>query len=456
MQLIDRELVKVAYGKTKILVLQVPVQHGKSLLGSIGNAVWTLGRFPDRFVVAISHTQPFARDHIGANTRRLFESYGQQYFGLTIDRRSDASDRWNITGHGGGFYCDGTGGNIEGRRIDLGIIDDPQGTVAEAKSERAQEALYEWYLAQFVPRLSPTAGVIVIMSRWSKTDFVGRLIDAGNSGSGVRPVVVDLPAIALPASEYAGGADPLGRQPGEALWPEVRPREFLDRQRSSAGERVFAARFQGRPGNEQGSFFQREHFRYYEYEPQSGSLVYSERLGEAPVTHRVRLADLRTRQFVDLATSLKAEADYFVVTTVGIDNAQNLFILNVTRRRVPGPEQVPLLEEEFRTWRPERIMIEAVGYQLATVQSAIAKGLPAFPIARTRGDKTERANYAAVRYEQGAIFHPRTAIWLREFEDELISFPRGRHDDMTDTVSDAANSLVGDDDGEGPAGAYIA
>jgi len=437
-------------------VLQVAVQHGKSLLGSIGNAVWTLGRFPDRYVVVISHTQPFARDQIGARARALFERHGEQYFGLKIDRRSDASDRWNIAGHRGGFYCDGVGAAIEGRSCSLAILDDVVGTLAEARNERVQEQLFEWYQAQLVPRLAPDAGIVVIMSRWSKTDFVGRLIDAGNSGSGVRPVVVDLPAIALPASEYAGGADPLGRQPGEALWPEVRTREFLDQQRNAAGERFFAARFQGRPGNEQGSFFKREHFRYYEYEPQSGSLVYAELRGEAPVTHRVRLADLRTRQFVDLATSLKAEADYFVVTTVGVDNAQNLFILNVTRRRVPGPEQVPLLEDEFRTWRPERIMIEAVGYQLATIQSAVARALPVFEIKRGRGDKVERANYAAVRYEQGAIFHPRTAMWLREFEDELISFPRGRHDDMVDTVSDAANSLVGDDDGEGPAGAYIA
>lgn len=452
--LIDAELVKVALGKTQLLILQVPIQHGKSTLGSVGNAVWTLGRFPERFVVAISHTQDFARDRIGAPARQLFERYGEQIFDLKIDRRSDASDRWNIAGHEGGFFCTGVGAAIEGRRIDLAIIDDPIGTLAEAQSEKYQQGLYDWYQAQLYPRLAPKAGIIVIMSRWSRNDFVARLIDAGINGTGPTPVVIDLPAVALQPEEYSGGRDPLRRQPGEALWPEVRPLEFLRGVRNAIGERFFAARYLGRPGAPGGTFFKKSWLREYEFD--GTNLVYYDNRGGLETVRRVPYVTLRRRQYIDLATSLKSDADYFVILTVGINPVnKDVFILNVLRDRVAGPDQRRLVFEQFGVWKPQRIKIEAVGYQLAFVQSMIAEGLPVAPILRGRGDKAERATQAAVRYEQGCVFHPRTAGWKAEFENELLAFPRGGHDDQVDTIADACNDLTDESDESDLAGGYL-
>jgi predicted phage terminase large subunit-like protein len=94
-------------------------------------------------------------------------------------------------------------------------------------------------------------------------------------------------------------------------------------------------------------------------------------------------------------------------------------------------------------WRPFKIGIEAVAYQLSFVQAAIQAGLPATDIKRTRGETKEtRAYTAATRYEIGTVYHPRRAEWLGAFEAELLGFPAGAHDDMVDVVSDAAIAVA--------------
>ncbi len=443
----NRHLQDVAAGKTEILVLQMPVQHGKTTLGSVGFSGWLLGTGPERRIMALSHTQAFARDKIGAPTRALIEQHGERLFDIRIDRRSDANDRFNLAGHGGGLITNGVDGKIEGNRIDFLVLDDIIGSLAEADNATYQEWLYEeWYKGQVVLRMAPGAGTVVSISRWTQNDFVGRLIADGENGKGPKPVVLDLPAIALEPHEYADGRDPMGRAPGEALWPEVRNIEFLEKLRARVGERFFSARLQQRPGAATGNFFKKQWFRYYRFD--GAAIVYTDVVGGVEVQRTIPFARLRIRQYIDLAASLKKEADYFVLTTIAVDPAtSNIFVLNVVRGRFPGPEQEPIVVEQFTVWRPGRIKIEVGGYQLTFMQALQKRGLPVLPITRGKADKAERAVYAATRYESGAIFHPQTAGWLKEWEDELLAFPRG-HDDQVDTIADAANDLLeldGDD-----------
>ena len=39
------------------------------------------------------------------------------------------------------------------------------------------------------------------------------------------------------------------------------------------------------------------------------------------------------------------------------------------------------------------------------------------------------------RFEAGHVLLPKEAPWLATFLDELLAFPRGRHDDQVDSVS---------------------
>ena len=70
----------------------------------------------------------------------------------------------------------------------------------------------EWYAGDFVPRLKPNAKRVIISTRFHELDLIGRLMER-DPALGFNWRHVKLPMI-------AGDDDPLGRQPGERLWPE--------------------------------------------------------------------------------------------------------------------------------------------------------------------------------------------------------------------------------------------
>lgn len=106
-------------------------------------------------------------------------------------------------------------------------------------------------------------------------------------------------------------------------------------------------------------------------------------------------------------------------------------------------------------YRAKRVGIEAVAYQTSLVQEAIAAGLPAVGIIRGREGKEVRALMAAARYEAGAVYHPEYAPWKADFENELVKFPRAKHDDQVDCVSDAAQVIVETPVSGKAAGVYV-
>lgn len=155
---------------------------------------------------------------------------------------------------GGEYFAVGIGGAISGRRADLGIIDDPVRSRQDADSERARETAWQWYLNDFLPRLKPGAAQIVIMTRWHEDDLGGRLLEREAD----RWRVIELPMEALPG-------DPLGRKPGERLWPEWFTGEMVET--AKRDPRAWNALYQQRPVVDEGDYFRLEWFSNYRHLP---------------------------------------------------------------------------------------------------------------------------------------------------------------------------------------------
>jgi predicted phage terminase large subunit-like protein len=47
---------------------------------------------------------------------------------------------------------------------------------------------------------------------------------------------------------------------------------------------------------------------------------------------------------------------------------------------------------------------------------------------------------ASAKIEAGQVFFPSRAPWLACLEEELLTFPHGRHDDQVDSISQALNN----------------
>jgi predicted phage terminase large subunit-like protein len=135
--------------------------------------------------------------------------------------------------------------------------------------------------------------------------------------------------------------------------------------------------------------------------------------------------------------SQKQTADYTVVAVWGVTPNRDLLLLHRVRKRIAGPDQVPLLRKLYEEWKPDTIGIESVAYQISVVQAARRDGLPVVELKPDK-DKVSRSLTAAARLEGGNVWWPKGAPWLDEWESELLLFPNSRHDDQVDALSYAA------------------
>jgi hypothetical protein len=90
-------------------------------------------------------------------------------------------------------------------------------------SEVEKAQCWEWWRDVMVPRQNPGGRILIIGARLSSDDLIGRILE---SDAGSEYTYISLPAV-------AGEDDVLGRQSGEALWPERIPlSELFDRKNS--------------------------------------------------------------------------------------------------------------------------------------------------------------------------------------------------------------------------------
>ena len=143
---------------------------------------------------------------------------------------------------------------------------------------------------------------------------------------------------------------------------------------------------------------------------------------------------------VDLAASLKTSADFTVVMSCAAYDG-HLFILDVVRRRMEGPDIVPAIQDQFAKHDLKVAHIEATGFQLSLVQEARRDGLPVKELRADR-EKVARALPLEARMEAGRVWFDRDAAWRRDLETELAQFPVGEHDDQVDALAYAAAAMM--------------
>lgn len=406
------------------LIITLPPRHGKSETVSKKFPAWHLGRNPEHEIILSSYSADLAYDHSRIARDTLVTH--SELFDVNIAKDSAAVGRWGLEGHRGGLFAVGVGGPITGRGAHIGIIDDPFKNAEEANSETIREKVWNWYTTTFYTRLAPGGSIIILMTRWHEDDLVGRLLakekEDIEKGLDVIPwEVINLPAI-------ADEDDPLGRLPGEALWPERFPINVLKETRRTLGSYWFEALYQQRPAPAEGNKFKRQWFKYFE-ERDSYYILHTP---EGKKT--IMKEDCWRFQTADTASSEKQSADYTVLTDWVVTPDNDLLVDDVFRDRIEVPEQEKIFQSRYYEKNPSFQAIETKNTGIALRQYLIRKGLPIKEL-KADTDKVTRAATIMVMYENGKVYHRKGAAWLEEWEDELITFPTGKHDDQVDTAS---------------------
>jgi predicted phage terminase large subunit-like protein len=427
-RLVEGRLTKADGTPYRKLAVAMPPRHGKSEMISRYTPAWFVTRYPDFKVLSTSYEGEFAATW-GRKARELVEAHPE--LGVKVSSASKAAAQWELAGRKGGMNTAGAGGPITGKGGQLLIIDDPVKNAADAASELMRERTWDWYRSVFVNRGEPglPAGgpcIIVLQTRWHEDDLMGRLL---------REEPDDWFLLSLPA--LAGPADPLGRLPGEPLWPERYDLAALEELRKSSGPYVWASLFQQSPSIEGGGLFRVDALRYQQTShTEKGSFVRLIQPEGPPKV--VPWSQLGRFMVVDLAASLRTTADYSVYAHFGVTPDKDLVLLDVFRARIEGAEHMQTLERLYNAWKPRFCGIERATYGLSLIQTAARTGRIPIRELKPDFDKVSRAYAAGALAEAGKLYLPKDAPWLSDWVSELVGFPNATHDDCVDVTAYAA------------------
>lgn len=167
--------------KYKKIGISMPPRAGKSYLGTLA-AVYGIATQPEGAVMRNCNTYGLYKKFSYAARSVIKSPKFQEVFPeiqLAPDRQEVKN--WSITkATGSSFFGNGVGGSIigDGANI-LSITDDLYSGHGEAMSDNYQETLSLWNQSERQSRLEGDCPELDIGTRWTKDDFIGKRVEAG-------------------------------------------------------------------------------------------------------------------------------------------------------------------------------------------------------------------------------------------------------------------------------------
>lgn len=410
---LDRFIVKMMNGERPVIILGAPPQHGKSDIVSRYLPAYIFGKYPDLRIAGLSYGKDLASD-MNRDVQRIMMS--DEYAALfplsclnakrvvTIEVEAKRnSETFEIVGRKGTYISQGVGGPLTGKKVDLGIIDDPIKNSKEALSPTTKQSVWNWYVSTFKTRLSKNSGEIIMATRWATDDLSGRVIEKNPQAE-----VLVFPAI---------------NDNNEALVPELHPLDKLLETKAILGDYFWSAMYQQSPKPGDGQIFHEEFVRYYL--PKDLPAKFDKVIHSWDMTFK------------------DSDGTDYVVGQVWGKKGANAYLLYQIRKRMSFTQTlkaVKLLAEKFPDGRRKLVEDKANGPAVIDSLKSTVSGL--IPI-EPDGSKIARAHACTAEWEAGNILLPHKDIapWIVEAVDEITTFPFGSHDDTVDAMTQAIRDL---------------
>jgi len=289
------------------------------------------------------------------------------------------------------------------QHYDLIIADDL--VARENVSTPEQREKVKLYIKDLYDLLEPQGRMVFIGTRWHQSDAYADLAEDPSFAKFIR-------------TAYKND------DRTQVLFPQKFSVEKLNDLRAKKGNYEFSAQYLNNPIDPEAADFRQEQIKFYDpTTPHPASLYLT----------------------IDPAVSLSRDADFSALVVAGMYADRKIRVVDFVRRRMVPSDLVNSIFELVKKWRLHRVGIETFAFQ-KTLKYEIQRQQKEHGIFFSidelgkrhagRGEqvlsKEARIRRLQPYFEQGLL---EIRSDMQDLQEELLAFPRGRHDDLIDALS---------------------
>lgn len=414
-KLIIRDLHRMINGDWDKEAFSLPPGSAKSTYISVILPTFLLQLDPTLKILCISNSEYLSED-FARRRRSIMRSEEWKLLSQTTLAPDSQSLSAMTTLLGGSIYAVGCGSTITGLRADWLILDDLVKGFEQANSMTQLDKIWSWLISEARSRLKPHGRELIVATRWSAMDPIGRVLELANEGK-EKWKYIRIPM------ECDQKNDPLNRKIGKRLWPEWFTQKMVDNAKRDPS--IWMCLYQQMPLTSTGEWCPSEHIKIVPGVPKIMNYVIG----------------------VDIALSISSKSDFTVFAVFGVDVEKNLILVEVFRNQRSVDHTARDFVNMCDKYSPTAAFIDddnasKVWGKLVYEESrkqGVSVPLQIVPISRR--DKETRAAPLRSYFLQDRISILQ-APWNTDLIYELSKFPTVRHDDQIDAMAVVASQLI--------------
>jgi predicted phage terminase large subunit-like protein len=424
-------------GPEKFVAIAAPRGHAKSTGVTLGYGLATLLFRERKFMLLVSDTEAQASLFLGAfkqelqDNQELIDLFGlkRNDKGFVVFAKDTETDiivecedghKFRIIAKGAEQKLRGLIWN--GSRPDIIMCDDMENDELVLNKER-REKMRKWFKGALLPCRSDNGIVRMVGTILHADSLLERLMPNPSDKMTVREELKQYSTRKgmWKAVKYRAHNSDFSR----LLWPSKKnAAEFkmlYEEAVKDGTTDIYSQEYLNEPIDESVSFFKKADFLH--------------------ITQDDRQTKLNYYITADLAISESEKADFSVFVVAGVDENKIIHVKNVIRERMDGKEIVDTFLALQKLYDPVAMGVEdmqiskAIGPFLREEMIKNNTFISLLPLKHGGKDKQTRARSVQARLRAHGIKFDKEGDWYPLFENEMLSFPRGKHDDQVDAFA---------------------
>lgn len=431
------ELWELACSESKYVAVAAPRGHAKSTAGTVSYGLSMLLFREVKHVLILSDTESQAASFVGAMKAKIADNKDLiDLFGIKTDEKGEVkfikdSETEIVVeftdGHQFRVLAKGAEQKLRGllwrdTRPDLVLVDDLENDELVMNKDRRRK-LARWFNSALLPAISRSGRVRMWGTILHQDSLLENLMPPPNDKATVREGLKTYSRRRRMWHSVKYRAHDEGMN--EFLWPDRFDRDYF-------APLLAEAKLKGMLD---------AYSQEYLNEPIDDSVAYFKMRDLQDRTEEDKKKRLAYYITIDPAISEETTADFSVFLVAGVDENRLIHVVNVIRERMDGRDLVDLVLALHRTYDPVAIGIEEVHITKAIgpfLREEMVKQntFPSIiPMKHGGKDKIQRARSIQARIRARGVRFAKEEDWYPLLEEELIKFPRARHDDQVDALA---------------------